>query len=118
MNQIKPYENGYENGLQAGQAVAGNWQPNSTSRLVYWIEAIKEAPTIVCEDREFAEAMHDLQRLHQDDLLVLAADLHRRKMDALPDLKIFPELAGIDEYLDEQAKGYAAGAGIDVREVL
>ena len=118
MNQIKPYENGYENGLQAGQAVAGNWQPNSTSRLVYWIEAIKEAPTIVCEDREFAEAMHDLQRLHQDDLLVLAADLHRRKIDALPDLKIFPELAGIDEYLDEQAKGYAAGAGIDVREVL
>ena len=118
MNQIKPHENGYANGLEAGRAVAGQWQPSSTSRLVYWIEAIKEAPTIVCEDRDFAEAMRDLQRLRQDDLLVFAADLHRRKMDALPDLKTFPELAGMDQYLDEQAKGYAAGAGIDVREVL
>ena len=93
----------------AGRAVAGHWQPSSTSRLVYWIETIKEAPTIICEDRKFEEAMRDLQRLHQADLLVLAADLHQRKMDALPDLKIFPELAGLDEYLDEQAKGYAVG---------
>jgi hypothetical protein len=51
MNEIKPYGNGYENGLQAGRAVAGHWQPSSTSRLVYWIETIKEAPTIICEDR-------------------------------------------------------------------
>ena len=118
MNQLKPRQHGYEDGLAAGRAVAGAWQPSATSRLENWIEATKEAPTIICKDRDPAAAIGDMQRLHQDDLLVLAADLHRRKMDALPDLKIFPELAGMDQFLDEQAKGFAMGAGIDVREVL
>ena len=38
-------------------------------------------------------------------------------MDALPDVGEFPELAGMDQYLDEVATGFARGAGIDVREV-
>ena len=118
MRQLKPREKGYEEGLAAGRAIAGKWRPGSTSRLENWILATREAPTIICEGRDFAEAMDDLQRLHQEDLPVLATNLHRRKMDALPDFKIFPELAGMDQYLDEQAKGFAAGAGIDVREVL
>jgi hypothetical protein len=118
MRQLKPREKGYEEGLAAGRAIVGKWRPSSTSRLENWILATREAPTIICEDRDFAEAMGDLQRLHQEDLPVLATDLHRHKMDALPDLKIFPELAGMDQYLDEEAKGFAVGAGIDVGEIL
>ena len=85
MNLVKAPGNGYEEGLDAGKGVAGNWKPGSTSRL---------------------------------DLLAHAAALHIEKMGALPDLHVFPELEGMDRYLDEQARGFAAGAEIDVREVF
>ena len=37
---------------------------------------------------------------------------------ACPWFRCFPELAGWDQYLDDYPRGYASGAGIDVRVVL
>ena len=110
--------NGYEEGLRAGKKVAGKWKPGATTRLEKWREAVVEAPTAHAGNRDPGEVLADLGRWTQEDLLSYAAVLHRRKMDALPDLERFPELKGMDQYLDEQARGFAQGAGIDVREVF
>ena len=117
MNTITIIGNGYEEGLRAGKEVAGKWKPAVTTRLEKWREAVIEAPTTLAPGRDLGEVMADLERWTQEDLWVHAADLHRRKMDALPELKRFPELKGMDQYLDEQTRGFAEGAGIDVREV-
>ena len=92
--------------------------PAATTRLEKWREAVVECPTVHAGSRPLGEALVDLYRLTQDDLLSHAAVLHRRKMDALPDLGRFPELKGMDQYLDEKARGFAQAAGIDVREVF
>ena len=79
---------------------------------------MREAPDAVRGERPVVEVLADMERLTQEDLLAHAAALHIEKMGALPDLHVFPELEGMDCYLDEQARGFAAGAEIDVREVF
>lgn len=108
---------GYENGLRAGREVAGRWEPPLTSLVENWRLAVVMAPSMFAP-RPIAEARKNLDRWSQDDALDYAADLHRRKLEALPDLRVFPELKGMDQYLDEEARGFADGAGIDLRWVL
>jgi hypothetical protein len=117
--EVEPPAGGYEDGRQAGAAAAGSWRPAPWTRLEGWRRAVLEAPTTHClvPGRTVEEVLADLDRWTREDQLVFAADLHRRKMDALPDLARFPELSGMDRYLDELARGFADGAGIDVREV-
>jgi len=119
MIEVAPVGGGYEDGLAAGTAVCGTWQPAPWTQLGRLRQAVIEAPMAHClvPGRRVEQIVADLDRWTREDQLTFAADLHRRKMDALPDLDRFPELRGMDEYLHEQARGYATGAGIDVREV-
>lgn len=118
MNEVTITGNGHEDGLRDGKEVAGKWSPAPTTRLEKWRAVVIEAPLTHCGGREPGEVLTDLERRTQEDLLSYAAALHRRKLDALPDLGCFPELRGMDQYLDEQAGGFAQGAGIDVREIF
>ena len=117
MLNLDPPESGFEEGLQNGKAVASKWQPAPTSQLGKWIEVVENYPVSHCGERDPDLVLKELRACTQEDLLDHAKLLHRQKMDALPDLKVFPELRGIDQFLDERARGYAEGAGIDVREV-
>ena len=118
MRELARPGGGYEEGHAAGKAAAGSWQPAMTTRLDKWREAVLEAPIIHGPGRQMEDVLADIDRWTRQDLLTHAAALHTRRMDALPDLRTFPELEGMDQYLDERARGFAAGAGIDIREVL
>jgi hypothetical protein len=118
MREIVPASNGYQKGLEAGQQVAGSWKPSRLTLPEKWREATIEAANICGSGRrDLNQMLTSLAQWSREDMLAYAADLQRRKLDAFPDLKTFPELAGMDQYEDEYPKGYAAGAGIDVREV-
>ena len=116
MLQLDPPTHGYEDGLERGKQTAGKWQRSLTARLDKWIENVAEHPNRRWP-RPLDTVLKDLKSYRHDDLLIHASLLHRQKMDALPDLKLFPELRGMDQYIDETARGFADGAGIDVREV-
>ena len=116
MKTIAPAKNGYEDGLEAGKRAAGNWQPPTTTRLEKWKEALLEAPNRNLGHLDTTKGMAIFDSLSREDLLARAVELHRRKMDAFPGTEGFPEIAGMDQYLDERPKGFAAAAGIDVRE--
>ena len=116
MKTIAPAANGYEDGLGVGEQVAGRWQPAVTTRLEKWKEALREAPNRNLGHLDTTTGMAIFDGLSREDLLARAADLHRRKMDAFPGIERFPEIAGMDQYLDDRHRGFADGAGIDVRE--
>ena len=109
---------GYEEGLEAGKKVAGKYQPPATSRIEKWRAAAEVAPIRLGGERGIEQVRAALKPVTQEDLLTYAADLHQRKIAALPDLGRFPELKGMDAYLDGTARGFADGAGIDVRQVF
>ena len=118
MREIVPASRGYEEGLEAGRKVAGSWYPSRLTKPEKWRAATIEAANICgAGKRDLNEILADLGRWKREDLLNFATDLHGRKLAAFPDLKVFPELAGMDQYEDEYPRGYAAGAGIDIREV-
>ena len=118
MREVVPATNGYEEGLEAGKQVAGSWKPSRLTLPEKWRAATIEGPNACGVGRkDLNEILADLERWSREDLLEYAADLHRRKLDAFPDLKTFPELEGMDQYEDEYPRGYAEGAGIDIREV-
>lgn len=118
MREIIAASNGYEEGLEAGKKVANNWQPSRLTLLDKWCEAATEAPNICGAGKgDLREILANLETWSREDVLDYAADFHRRRVDAFPDLKTFPELQGMDQYEDEYPRGYAVGAGIDVREV-
>ena len=118
MREIIPASNGYEEGVAAGKQVSGSWQPSRLTLPEKWRIATQESPNACgAGQRALSEILADLGRWSREDMLNYAADLHRRKMDAFPDLKTFPELAGMDQYEDEYPRGFADGAGIDIREV-
>ena len=116
MSRAIDWGNGYEAGLAAGKA-SSSWQPKPWTRIEKWKEALTEAPTTHAPGRDAATVLDELGQWSQEDLRVHAAGLHRKKMDVLPDLDRYPELKGMDQYLDERAAGFAEGAGIDVRKV-
>jgi len=118
MKEIIPAVNGYEEGLEAGRQVAGTWQPSRLTQPAKWLEATREAANACgAGQRPLEQILADLGRWTRDDLLDYAADMHRRQMAVFPDLESFPELEGYDRYADEYPRGYAEGAGIDIREV-
>ena len=117
MKTIAPAKNGYEDGLAAGKLAADHWQPGSTTRLEKWKETLLEAPNRNLGHLDTTDGMAVFDGLTRNDMLDRAADVHRRKMEAFPGTEGFPEIAGMDQYLEERPKGFAAGAGIDVREV-
>lgn len=140
MRIIQICESGYEEGLRQGRAVAGRWQSTETyiSDPVAGIAAERRAaarrwqPTLTDPERweqalrfigkrdpslPVEEAVASMRQWTREDLLRCAAEIHRQRMAALPDLSRFPELKGMDQYLDDEARGFADGAGIDVREV-
>lgn len=116
MRIVEVTDSGYENGLRAGKAVAGKWKPAATMLVKNMIDATRYHPSVLAP-RKHEEALANLQKWTQEDMLNYAAALHQKKMAALPDLRLFPELKGMDQYLDDEARGFAQGAGIDVREV-
>ena len=119
MRPIIPARNGFEEGLEAGRQVAGSWKPSRLTLPEKWREATIEASGVICAGkRDLSEILADMARWSREDALDYAPDLHRRKMGAFPDLKTFPELEDMDQYEDEYPRGYAEGAGIDIREVL
>ena len=117
MRQLEPTKNGYEEGLAAGKKVAGSWTPGGTTLLAKWKKTLLEAPQALLGGKDETELVRELDKWTREDQLACAADLHRRKLDAFPDVKRFPEIAGMDQYQEEYPKGYADEAGIDVREV-
>jgi hypothetical protein len=117
MRVVEVTGNGYEDGLRAGREASGRWRPAAMTRLEKWRRVVAENPIAHTRNRDVGDVLSDLERWTQEDLLAYAAAVHRRKLDALPDLSRFPELKGMDQYLDETARGFAEGAGIDVREV-
>lgn len=117
MLELKPRTDGYEKGRVEGRQRQGTWRRAATSCIQKWREAVRDYPVAHSLGQKPEWAMKGLEAMSQHILLDQAAVLHRAKMDALPDLRVFPELAGMDQYLDESAAGYARGAEIDVREV-
>lgn len=117
MLEIERPTDGFAKGLADGEKRQVNWCRAVTSSVEKWREAARDYPGFhaLCSDSR-AEAS-GLDALSQESLLEQAAVLHREKMDALPDTRLYPELGGMDQYLDESAAGFARGAGIDVREV-
>ena len=110
-------KNGYEEGLEAGKKVAGKYKDSFTARLENWRGAFEEAPTFVAKTRDPEVIREHFRKVTWEDILAFAGDLHGRKMAALPDLERFPELRGEDEYQTSYAKGFAEGAGIDIRRI-
>ena len=117
MIQLQPATNGYDEGLSTGKGAAGNWQPGATTLLEKWCEALTEAPNRNVGHLDPSKGLEIFGALNREDLLARSAALHSQKMAAFPDLERFPEVAGLDQYLDEYPRGFADGAGIDVREV-
>ncbi len=118
MKEIAPASTGYEEGLEAGRRVASSWKPSRLTLPEKWRAAATEAANICGAGRgDLSEILANLERWSRENLLDYATDLHCRKVDAFPDLKTFPELEGMDQYEDEYPRGYAEGAGIDIREV-
>ena len=118
MREIVPAKKGYEEGLQAGKQVAGTWKPSRLTLPEKWREATIEAPNGTGVGSENLDrVLGDLEKWSREDMLNYAADLHRRSLDAFPDVRKFPEIEGRDQYENEYPRGYAEGAGIDIREV-
>ena len=119
MREIVPARNGYQDGLKAGKRVADGWKPDRLTKPEKWREVTIEAQNIMCSSMgDLGDVLSNLDRWSREDLLDYAPGLHRRKMDAFPGTQAFPELAGRDQYEDEYPRGFAEGAGIDIREVL
>lgn len=121
MREIEVSKCGYEDGYTAGEKVRGRWERPRLSRVEFWVKAAEElefqAPRRGYEKFGRPDVVKNLKKWTQEDALEYAAWLHERKMRSLPDLSVFPELRGIDQYLDDEARGFADGAQIDIRDV-
>ena len=58
MLEIEPAANGYEEGLTAGQQVAGSWRPSRLTQPEKWREAVTESPA----GRNLEKALDNLSK--------------------------------------------------------
>lgn len=122
MKVVEITSSGYEDGFKAGLEVKGRWKRGRLTNPVYW--AGWTSYSYACwpiEKRRkvtLEEVLGKLGSWTRDAALRYAEKLHQKKMATLPNLKTYPELEGMDEYIDGYVKGYAEAAGIELKEVL
>lgn len=116
MRVIQISKSGYEDGYRAGEKVRGRWERPRTTRLECWVAVVEEVEPLGF-NWGAPNASENIRKWTQEDAFEYAAWLHKEKMSSLPDLTVFPELRGMDQYLDDEARGFADGAQIDIREV-
>lgn len=115
MNIVEVTNDGYANGLRQGRA-SKPWKTSRLTETTRWVECLQEAGNYYSHHPKEV-LIASVQQWTRDDALAYAEWLHRQQMDALPDLATFPELQGVDQYLDDEVRGIAEGAETTVAEV-
>jgi hypothetical protein len=119
MRIVTLYRSGYRNGYREGEAVCGRWQPPAGSFAAVWQQQIaEEADCRGGWDDELRATQARLDRWTPEASLRCAEEVHAHRLGHLPDLSRYPELRGMDQYLDDYYHGYADGADISFPEAL
>ena len=84
----------YERGLRAGHGGLNQENPTATSPR-YWHDA--------------ARCLAEVLGWPTDEVVRKVVDFHRERLDALPDLALYPELRGMREMLLEEERGMRDG---------
>ena len=115
MNTVQITNDGHANGVRQGRSM-NPWMISRLTEPTRWVECLQQAGDYYsCLPKE--NLIASLKQWSRDDALAYAQWLHRQQIDALPDLARFPELRGMDQYLDDEVRGIAEGAETTVAEV-
>ena len=108
-------DDGYANGLRQGQA-SKPWKISRLTEPERWIACLHEGGEYYSYLPK-KDMIGSIRCWTRENALAYAEWLHQRMMEALPDLGKFPELRGMDQYLDDEVRGIAEGAQTTVAEV-